>query len=183
MAEQNMTSVRLLGQLAPRHWAGHLTASCIASCHVTAIQNSILVTWQFDEGKLRDKRKMMLTGWEEKGWPRWLSVRRTTKSRGMIIYIKNGHARDFRTGHCQQDKECSRARSGNDGQVRLQDAHCNENHIYVFLFWEFPGLSLNFHIMCLWEIYIFPGSVHVFSFSRIGRPILEKYKSLTDIWV
>ncbi len=43
--------------------------------------------------------------------------------------------------------------------------HCNENPIYVFLFWELRSLSPNFHIhtfMCLWAIYIFPGLVHIF---------------------
>ena len=37
--------------------------------------------------------------------------------------------------------------------------------------------------MCLWGIYIFPGSVHIFPCSRIGRQILEICTSLTDIWV
>ncbi len=35
--------------------------------------------------------------------------------------------------------------------------------------------------MCLWAIYIFPVSVHIYGCSKIDRPILEIYKSLTDI--
>ncbi len=49
--------------------------------------------------------------------------------------------------------------------------HRNENPIYVFPEKELRGLSL-------WAIYIFPEFVHIFSWSRIGRPILGMYKSL-----
>jgi hypothetical protein len=37
--------------------------------------------------------------------------------------------------------------------------------------------------MYLWAIYIFPGLVCLFCCSQIGRPILEIYKSLTDMWM
>ncbi len=34
----------------------------------------------------------------------------------------------------------------------------------------------------MWAIYILPGSVHIFYYSRIGRPIVGIYKSLRDTW-
>jgi hypothetical protein len=36
---------------------------------------------------------------------------------------------------------------------------------------------------CLWEIHIFPGLAHIFFCSRIGRPVIGIYKSLTDTWM
>jgi hypothetical protein len=56
--------------------------------------------------------------------------------------------------------------------------HCNENTIYVFLFWKLRGLSRNFHIYTfVRDLYsIFPGSVHTFGCSKIDSPILGIYK-------
>jgi hypothetical protein len=60
--------------------------------------------------------------------------------------------------------------------------HCNENPIYVFLYWELRGFSPNFyiHVSVLWAIYIFQRSVHIFSCSRTDRRLWE---SLTDTWM
>ncbi len=40
--------------------------------------------------------------------------------------------------------------------------HCNENSIYVFLFWELRGLSPIFLHLYVCGIYKFPGSAHLF---------------------
>jgi hypothetical protein len=43
--------------------------------------------------------------------------------------------------------------------------HCTENSIYVFPEKELRGLNPTF--ICLWAIYIFPGSVHIFGCRKI----------------
>jgi hypothetical protein len=53
--------------------------------------------------------------------------------------------------------------------------------IYVFPEKALHGLSPNFHIhVSVRDLYIPRGSVRIFSCSRIGRPIVGIYKSLTD---
>ncbi len=50
--------------------------------------------------------------------------------------------------------------------------HCNENSIYVFLFWELGGLSPKFHIhVSVSDLYIPRIGPHI-SCSRIGKSIV-----------
>jgi hypothetical protein len=62
--------------------------------------------------------------------------------------------------------------------------HCNENPIYVFLFWESRGLSPNLHIHVFVSDLNIPRIGPHISCSRIGRSIVGIYKPLTDtcIW-
>jgi hypothetical protein len=87
--------------------------------------------------------------------------------------FSNRHIFSLGSGHCQTDRT---------KDIRI--THCKENPIYVFLSWELRGLGSRFHIhVTVSDLYVFLGSVRIFPCSRIGRPIPEIYKSLTDKWV
>jgi hypothetical protein len=46
-----------------------------------------------------------------------------------------------------------------------------------------PQSQFPYSCVCERYIYIFPRLVHIYTCSRIGRPILGIYKSLTDTWI
>jgi hypothetical protein len=67
---------------------------------------------------------------------------------------------------------------------REHTVHFTENPIYVFPGTELRSLSPNSCIhVSVSNLYIFPGSAHIFGCSKTHRPILEIYKSDTDIIV
>ncbi len=61
--------------------------------------------------------------------------------------------------------------------------HCNKNPIYVFPEKELCSSVPISTFMCLWAIYLFPGSVCLFCWRKICGPILGINKSLTDTWM
>ncbi len=65
-----------------------------------------------------------------------------------------------------------------------QSLHCNGNSFYIFLSWELRGLILApiSTFICLWAIYIFPRSVHIFPPAEKADPSWV-YNSPTDTWM
>ncbi len=61
--------------------------------------------------------------------------------------------------------------------------HCNGNPIYLFPEKELRGPSPNFHIHLYVSDLCVPRIVQIFPCSRIGRPNVGIYKSLTDTWM
>jgi hypothetical protein len=58
----------------------------------------------------------------------------------------------------------------------LEQLHCNENPIHVFLFWELLGLSPNFHIhVSVSDLYISRIGPHIRNFET------ENYNSVLEI--
>ncbi len=65
-------------------------------------------------------------------------------------------------------------------QVILKIIHCNENPIFVFLFWELHGLRPNFQIhVSVSDLYIPRIGPHT-SCSRIGRSTVGIYKTCSQ---
>ncbi len=67
--------------------------------------------------------------------------------------------------------------------TRSGPAHCNENPIFIFPEKDGAASVPISTFICLWAVYIFPRSVYIFSCSRIDRPMVGIYKSLTDTWI
>ncbi len=64
--------------------------------------------------------------------------------------------------------------------------HWTENWNKIFSERKLCGRSPNFLISTfkyLWAIYLFPPTVCLFGCSKISRPIVGIYKSLTDVWL
>ncbi len=55
-----------------------------------------------------------------------------------------------------------------------------EDPNYVFPEMKLRSRVPNFTFMYLWAIYVFPGSVHLFCCSKIGKPMLGIHESLAD---
>ncbi len=51
--------------------------------------------------------------------------------------------------------------------------HCNDNSVYIFLFWDSAATAPISTFTCLWAIYIFPGSAYIFPPAEPADPSWE----------
>jgi hypothetical protein len=101
---------------------------------------------------------------------------------GVILYNLNLKARTAATLAALSKKTDKirevfmRAQGCNNIDTLLHESiHCNENPIYVFLFWELRGLSPNFHIHVSVSDLNIPRIGQHISGSRISRPVIGIY--------
>jgi hypothetical protein len=68
---------------------------------------------------------------------------------------------------------------------RVLHPHCNGNSVFIVLFWELRAASAPMcTFMCLWAIYIFPGSVRIFPPAEKADPSWKYIiHSITDTWM
>jgi len=94
----------------------------------------------------------------------------------------------FAYNKCTQTTKCKHMNEYSaDNQIALvhifiPSLHCKDIWIYVFPEKELRGLSQISTFMCVSDQYI-PRLAHIFSCSRLGRPIRGIYKSLTETWM
>ncbi len=70
--------------------------------------------------------------------------------------------------------DCTKWKTWCMGPLFRSWLHCNENPLYIFLFWEWRGLSPNFNIhVSVSDLYSPRIGLHISS-SRIGRPIAHR---------
>ncbi len=89
-------------------------------------------------------------------------------------------------GHSSRPSSCRSTKLKSVSQLRFLSHTAKK---FGFMFFQKRNCAASVLIsafMCLWPIYtvhIFPHSVHLFSCSRVGRPIRGIYESLTVTWI
>ncbi len=101
-------------------------------------------------------------------------IRKSAKSQKWIGFTNRKSAKSHICGREGSHAGCVSSRlfgTNSNKEAALQRVHCNENPIYVFIFWELRGFSPNFHIhLSVSDLYI----------PRIGPHIFLQQNGQTD---